>query len=196
MCTNSPSLNNATAGLLFAQEKEISGTVTGPDGPIPDVTVTSSGGGSAVTDFDDMGFDVDIAPLFQTPSEVAKQAIENDVHLLGVSSLAGAHNTLVPQLRKELDKHGAQDISIVVVDEAGYEYQMPMTSPEKMPDELISWEEIYQQSKDFLPTALNTITLSQKLLPQQESYSLGKLCKSLGIPMLDRHRAFGDAQAT
>jgi methylmalonyl-CoA mutase len=66
------------------------------------------------TAFADMGFDVDVAPLFQTPEEVAKQAIENDIHILGVSSLAAGHKTLVPQVVEELAKLGADDVTIVV----------------------------------------------------------------------------------
>lgn len=66
------------------------------------------------TAFADMGFDVDVAPLFQTPEEVAKQAVENDVHILGISSLAAGHKTLVPEVIKELKKLGAEDIIIVV----------------------------------------------------------------------------------
>ncbi|WP_426481418.1 methylmalonyl-CoA mutase [Chryseobacterium sp. R2ACT005] len=66
------------------------------------------------TAFADMGFDVDVAPLFQTPEEVAKQAVENDIHILGVSSLAAGHKTLVPQVVEELSKLGADDITIVV----------------------------------------------------------------------------------
>ena len=66
------------------------------------------------TAFADMGFDVDVAPLFQTPEEVAKQAVENDIHILGVSSLAAGHKTLVPQVVDELKKLGADDITIVV----------------------------------------------------------------------------------
>ncbi len=64
--------------------------------------------------FADLGFDVDIGPLFQTPAEVARQAAENDVHLVGASSLAAGHLTLVPELRQELDKMGRDDILIVV----------------------------------------------------------------------------------
>jgi methylmalonyl-CoA mutase len=64
--------------------------------------------------FADLGFDVDIGPLFATPSEAARQAIENDVHILGVSSLAAAHLTLVPELKAELAKNGRPDIMIVV----------------------------------------------------------------------------------
>jgi len=64
--------------------------------------------------FADLGFDVDIGPLFATPSEAARQAVENDVHILGVSSLAAAHLTLVPELKKELAAQGRDDIMIVV----------------------------------------------------------------------------------
>jgi methylmalonyl-CoA mutase len=64
--------------------------------------------------FADLGFDVDIGPLFATPSEAARQAVENDVHVLGVSSLAAAHLTLVPELKSELKKQGREDIMIVV----------------------------------------------------------------------------------
>jgi len=62
----------------------------------------------------DLGFDVDIGPLFQTPAEVAKQAIENDVHIVGMSSLAGGHKTLLPQLISELKKLNREDIAVVV----------------------------------------------------------------------------------
>jgi len=65
------------------------------------------------TAFADLGFDVDIGPLFQTPEEAARQAAENDVHIVGASSLAAGHLTLVPQLRTELDKLGREDIMIV-----------------------------------------------------------------------------------
>lgn len=65
------------------------------------------------TSFADMGFDVDIGPLFQTPAEAAKQAVENDVHILGVSSLAAGHKTLIPQVIAELKKFGREDIMIV-----------------------------------------------------------------------------------
>jgi methylmalonyl-CoA mutase len=64
--------------------------------------------------FADLGFDVDIGPLFATPAEAARQAVENDVHILGVSSLAAAHLTLVPELKKELGSQGRGDIMIVV----------------------------------------------------------------------------------
>jgi len=64
--------------------------------------------------FADLGFDVDIGPLFATPAEAARQAIENDVHIIGVSSLAAGHLTLVPELKAELGKYGREDIMIVV----------------------------------------------------------------------------------
>ena len=66
------------------------------------------------TAYADLGFDVDIGPLFQTPEEVAKQAIENDVHMIGVSSLAAGHKTLLPQLVQELKKLGREDIMVVI----------------------------------------------------------------------------------
>ncbi len=66
------------------------------------------------TAFADMGFDVDIAPLFQTPAEVARQAVENDVHIIGISSLAAAHKTLLPRLIAELDALGRADMMVVI----------------------------------------------------------------------------------
>lgn len=77
------------------------------------------------TSFADLGFDVDIGPLFQTPAEVAKQAIENDVHIVGASSLAAGHKTLIPQLISELDKFGRGDIMVVaggVIPPADYDF--------------------------------------------------------------------------
>ena len=64
--------------------------------------------------FADLGFDVDIGPLFATPGEAARQAVENDVHVIGVSSLAAGHLTLVPEVKAELEKQGRGDIMIVV----------------------------------------------------------------------------------
>lgn len=66
------------------------------------------------TGYADLGFDVDIGPLFQTPQEAAKQAVENDVHILGVSSLAAGHKTLVPQVIDALKKYGREDIMVIV----------------------------------------------------------------------------------
>jgi methylmalonyl-CoA mutase len=65
------------------------------------------------TAYADMGFDVDIGPLFQTPEETAKQAVENDVHVVAMSSLAAGHKTLLPQLIAELKKQGREDIMVV-----------------------------------------------------------------------------------
>ena len=65
------------------------------------------------TSFADIGFDVDIGPLFQTPDEAAKQALESDVHVIGVSSQAAGHKTLVPELLKSLKKQGNKDILVV-----------------------------------------------------------------------------------
>jgi methylmalonyl-CoA mutase len=65
------------------------------------------------TSFADMGFDVDVGPLFQTPFEAAKQAVENDVHILGISSLAAGHKTLVPEVIAELEKLGRDDIMVI-----------------------------------------------------------------------------------
>ncbi|MGM0545354.1 MAG: methylmalonyl-CoA mutase [Bacteroidota bacterium] len=77
------------------------------------------------TSFADLGFDVDIGPLFQTPEEAARQAAENDVHILGVSSLAGGHKTLVPQVLDELERLGRDDIMVIVggvIPEQDYEF--------------------------------------------------------------------------
>ena len=66
------------------------------------------------TAFADMGYDVDIGPLFQTPAEAAQDAVDNDVHIVGMSSLAAGHKTLLPQLVEELRKRGREDIIVVV----------------------------------------------------------------------------------
>jgi methylmalonyl-CoA mutase len=66
------------------------------------------------TGYADIGFDVDVGPLFQTPAETARQAVENDVHIIGVSSLAAGHKTLVPQLIEELKTHEREDIMVIV----------------------------------------------------------------------------------
>jgi methylmalonyl-CoA mutase len=78
----------------------------GQDGHDRGAKVVSSG-------YADIGFDVDIGPLFQTPAEAAKQAIENDVHVLGISSLAGSHKTLIPQVIDELKNFGREDIMVI-----------------------------------------------------------------------------------
>jgi len=77
------------------------------------------------TAFADLGFDVDVGPLFQTPEETARQAVENDVHIVGMSSLAAGHKTLLPQLVAELKKHGREDIMVIcggVIPAQDYEF--------------------------------------------------------------------------
>jgi methylmalonyl-CoA mutase len=77
------------------------------------------------TAYADMGFDVDVGPLFQTPQETAKQAVENDVHVVGASSLAAGHKTLIPQLIEELKKYGREDILVIaggVIPQQDYEF--------------------------------------------------------------------------
>jgi methylmalonyl-CoA mutase len=77
------------------------------------------------TGYADIGFDVDMGPLFQTPAEAARQAVENDVHVLGVSSLAAGHKTLVPQVMDELKKLGREDIMVItggVIPSQDYQY--------------------------------------------------------------------------
>jgi methylmalonyl-CoA mutase len=77
------------------------------------------------TAFADLGFDVDIGPLFQTPDEVARHAVENDVHIVGISTLAGGHKTLMPELVKELEEQGRADILVVaggVIPQQDYQF--------------------------------------------------------------------------
>jgi methylmalonyl-CoA mutase len=77
------------------------------------------------TSFADLGFDVDVGPLFQTPDEAAKQAVENDVHILGISSLAAGHKTLVPQVIAALKEYGREDILVIaggVIPQQDYDY--------------------------------------------------------------------------
>ncbi|MFO7816324.1 MAG: methylmalonyl-CoA mutase family protein, partial [Desulfovibrionales bacterium] len=77
------------------------------------------------TAYADLGFDVDLSPMFQTPAEAAKMAIENDVHVVGVSSLAGAHKILVPQMIEELKKQGGDNVLVVIggiIPPADYEF--------------------------------------------------------------------------
>ncbi|MBL31629.1 MAG: methylmalonyl-CoA mutase [Flavobacteriales bacterium] len=77
------------------------------------------------TSFSDMGFDVDIAPLFQTPEEIVKQALENDVHIIGISSLAGGHKTLIPELLNKLKEIKRDDIMVIlggIIPEQDYHY--------------------------------------------------------------------------
>jgi len=104
----------------FEQAKSLADQFAKIEGRRPRILVAKMGqdghdrGAKVVaTSFADIGFDVDVGPLFQTPEEVARQAIENDVHILGVSSLAGGHRTLVPQVIAELKKQGRGDILVI-----------------------------------------------------------------------------------
>ncbi|WP_127139349.1 methylmalonyl-CoA mutase [Flagellimonas oceanensis] len=105
----------------FAKARKLADTFAEQEGRRPRIMVAKMGqdghdrGAKVVaTGYADLGFDVDIGPLFQTPAEVAKQAVENDVHVLGISSLAGGHKTLVPEVVQELKKYGREDIMVIV----------------------------------------------------------------------------------
>jgi methylmalonyl-CoA mutase len=105
----------------FEKAKQLADTFAKKEGRRPRIMIAKMGqdghdrGAKVVaTGYADVGFDVDIGPLFQTPEEAAKQAVENDVHILGVSSLAAGHKTLVPQVIEELKKYGRQDIMVIV----------------------------------------------------------------------------------
>ncbi len=105
----------------FKNARELADKFAEQDGRRPRIMIAKMGqdghdrGAKVVaTGYADLGFDVDIGPLFQTPKEAAKQAVENDVHILGVSSLAAGHKTLVPQVLEELKKLGREDIMVIV----------------------------------------------------------------------------------
>ena len=105
----------------FAKAQEAANQFAQLDGRRPRIMIAKMGqdghdrGAKVVaTAYADIGFDVDIGPLFQTPKEAAKQAMENDVHILGVSSLAAGHKTLVPKVIEELEKLGRPDIMVIV----------------------------------------------------------------------------------
>ncbi|MAN29086.1 MULTISPECIES: methylmalonyl-CoA mutase [Mesonia] len=116
----------------FKKAKELANQFAELEGRRPRIMIAKMGqdghdrGAKVVaTGYADVGFDVDIGPLFQTPQEAAKQAVENDVHTLGVSSLAAGHKTLVPQVIEELKKHGREDIMVIVggvIPSADYQY--------------------------------------------------------------------------
>lgn len=105
----------------FEKAKAMTDQFAEQDGRRPRIMIAKMGqdghdrGAKVVaTGYADLGFDVDIGPLFQTPEEAAKQAIENDVHILGVSSLAAGHKTLVPAVIEELKNYGRDDIMVIV----------------------------------------------------------------------------------
>lgn len=116
----------------FAKARELADQFAANEGRRPRIMIAKMGqdghdrGAKVIaTSFADMGFDVDVGPLFQTPAEAAKQAVENDVHILGVSSLAAGHKTLVPQVIEELKKFGRGDIIVVaggVIPQQDYEF--------------------------------------------------------------------------
>ena len=113
--------NEAKQDKDFENAKALSDKFAELDGRRPRIMVAKMGqdghdrGAKVIaTSFADIGFDVDIGPLFQTPEEAALQAVENDAHILGVSSLAAGHKTLVPQVIAELNKLRRPDISVVV----------------------------------------------------------------------------------
>lgn len=114
---SSESGDNAT----FARARDLADQFAALEGRRPRIMIAKMGqdghdrGAKVVaTGYADIGFDVDIGPLFQTPAESARQAVENDVHILGVSSLAAGHKTLVPQVIAELKKLGREDILVIV----------------------------------------------------------------------------------
>src|SRR5690554_6021300 len=105
----------------FSKAKQMADAFAEQDGRRPRIMIAKIGqdghdrGAKVVaTGYADVGFDVDIGPLFQTPEEAAKQAVENDVHILGVSSLAAGHKTLVPQVIEALKEYGREDIMVIV----------------------------------------------------------------------------------
>ncbi len=104
----------------FEEARKLAEKFAGKEGRQPRIMIAKMGqdghdrGAKVVsTGYADIGFDVDIGPLFQTPAEAARQAVENDVHILGVSSLAAGHKTLIPQVIEELKKHGRDDILVI-----------------------------------------------------------------------------------
>lgn len=113
--------SEASENESFLSARRMSDEFAAAEGRRPRIMVAKMGqdghdrGAKVIaTSFADLGFDVDIAPLFQTPQEVAKQAVENDVHVVGASSLAAGHKTLVPELIQELKNLGRPDIMVIV----------------------------------------------------------------------------------
>ena len=116
----------------FEKAQKIANEFATIEGRRPRIMIAKMGQGGhdrgakvVATSFADLGFDVDIGPLFQTPAEAAKQAVENDVHILGISSLAAGHKTLVPQVIAELEKLGRNDILVIaggVIPQQDYDY--------------------------------------------------------------------------
>lgn len=117
---------------MFKKAQKLADDFAELDGRRPRIMVAKMGqdghdrGAKVIsTSFADLGFDVDIGPLFQTPEEAARQAVENDVHILGISSLAAGHKTLVPQVIAELKKHDREDIIVIaggVIPQQDYDF--------------------------------------------------------------------------
>jgi methylmalonyl-CoA mutase len=116
----------------FEKAKHLATEFTEKEGRQPKIMITKmsqdeydSDAKVVATGYADLGFDVYIGPLFQTPTEVAKHAIENDVHAVGISSLTAGYKTLVPQVIEELKKHGNKDKIVIVggvIPEQDYTY--------------------------------------------------------------------------
>ena len=124
--------SNINNNKLFNKAVKLANKFANDEGRRPRILVAKIGQDGhdrvakiVATGFADIGFDVDIGPLFQTPEEVAKQAVENDVHIVGISTLAGGHKSLVPKLVEELKKYGRNDILIIlggVIPEQDYSF--------------------------------------------------------------------------
>lgn len=124
--------NEMNQDKSFDEARKLADAFAEKDGRRPRILVAKMGqdghdrGAKVIaTSFADLGFDVDIGPLFQTPEEVAMQAAENDVHILGVSSLAAGHKTLMPQVIEELKKLGREDIMVIaggVIPQQDYDF--------------------------------------------------------------------------
>jgi methylmalonyl-CoA mutase len=124
--------SESTGNEKYKQARELATRFAQKEGRQPRIMVAKMGqdghdrGAKVVsTGYADIGFDVDIGPLFQTPAEAARQAVENDVHILGISSLAGGHKTLIPQVIKELKDLGRADIMVIaggVIPPQDYDY--------------------------------------------------------------------------
>jgi methylmalonyl-CoA mutase len=116
----------------YVKARDLAAQFAGKEGRQPRIMIAKMGqdghdrGAKVVsTAYADIGFDVDIGPLFQTPGEAARQAVENDVHVLGVSSLAAGHKTLIPQVIDELKAAGRDDIMVIaggVIPHQDYEF--------------------------------------------------------------------------
>jgi len=117
---------------LFQQARELADTFADLEGRRPRILVAKVGqdghdrGAKVIAAaFADIGFDVDISPLFQTPEEIVRQALDNDVHIVGISSLAGGHKTLIPKIVEELRELNREEILVIaggVIPERDYDY--------------------------------------------------------------------------